>query len=60
MQDLWEKRCKRFKEKKRKRKQLLLRNKNKIPSQIYYILVNNVMPFLQIGKDITLYKTHPK
>ncbi len=33
---------------------------NKIPSQIYYILVNSLIPFLQIGKEITIYKAHPK
>jgi hypothetical protein len=46
--------------KEKEKKQLLLKNENKIPSQIYFVLVNSVMPFLQIGKEITLYKAHPK
>ncbi len=36
--------------KKGKKNQLFLSNEKINPSQIYYILVNSVMPFLQIGK----------
>lgn len=46
--------------KRKGKKQLLLNNENKIPSQIYHILVNSVMPFLQIGREITIHKAHPK